>query len=157
MAADRTISITVNGTTHTRTVPVKRLLVDFLREDLDLTGTHVGCGHGVCGCCTVVVDGQPVKSCLLLAVQVDGGRVETIESLAQGPELHPVQEAFVEKGAVQCGFCIPGMVMTAKALLDENPNPTETEIREELSNNLCRCTGYVKIVEAVQAAAAKGR
>lgn len=155
MAISQTITITVNGVPYTRTVPVKRLLADFLREDLDLTGTHIGCGHGVCGCCTVIVDGRAVKACLMLAVQADGAAVETIEGLARGGKLHPLQEAFVECGAVQCGFCIPGMIMTAKALLDQNPRPTEREVREELSNNLCRCTGYVKIVEAVRVAAGK--
>lgn len=153
MGAEQTITVTVNGVPYTRTVPVKRLLAEFLREDLDLTGTHIGCGQGLCGCCTVIVDGRPAKSCLMLAVQADGCQVETIEGLARGGQLHPLQEAFVACGAVQCGFCIPGMIMTARALLDENPDPTEREIREELANNLCRCTGYVKIVEAVQAAA----
>lgn len=152
MTTSRTVTVTVNGVAHTRTVPVKLLLSEFLREHLGLTGTHVGCGQGMCGCCTVMVDGQPVKSCLMLAVQADGSQVETIEGLARDGQLHPLQEAFIACGAVQCGFCIPGMVMTARALLDQNPQATEGEIREELGNNLCRCTGYVKIVAAVQRA-----
>lgn len=157
MATERTITLTVNGVAHRLTVPVKRLLVEVLRDQLDLTGTHVGCGHGVCGCCTVIAGGQAVKACLMLAVQADGMQIETIEGLAQGETLHPLQAAFVEHGAVQCGFCTPGMIMTAKALLDAEPTPSEERIRHELSNNLCRCTGYVKIVAAVQAAAGQGR
>lgn len=134
-------------------VPANRLLADFLRQDCGLTGTHLGCHQGICGSCTVLVDDEPVKSCLQLAVQVDGRTVTTIEGI-KNPDgaLHPLQTAFVEHGAVQCGFCIPGMIMTAKALLDRNPRPDLEEIRSELANNICRCTGYVKIVAAVQAA-----
>lgn len=156
MINERTIHLTVNGVPIKRTVAVHRRLSEFLRDDLDLTGTHIGCGQGICGCCTVIIDGEAVKSCLTLAVQADGCSVETIEGLAAGGQLHPLQQAFVEHGAVQCGFCTPGMVMTAKALLDATAHPDEAAIRRELSNNLCRCTGYVKIVAAVKAAADKG-
>jgi carbon-monoxide dehydrogenase small subunit len=156
MSLEQTVEIEVNGVGYRRVVPALRLLTAFLRDDLGLTGTHVGCGQGLCGCCTVLLDGRPVKACLVLAVQADGGRVTTIEGLARGDRLDPLQIAFVEAGAVQCGFCIPGMIMSARALLDEVPAPSDAEIREALANNLCRCTGYVKIVEAVRAAA-RGR
>lgn len=149
------VRIQVNGTMHEVAIAPNRLLADFLREDLALTGTKIGCGQGICGCCTVLVDGAPAKACLMLAAQVDGCAVRTVEDLDRNGALTPVQQAFVECGAVQCGFCIPGMIMTAEALLDENPDPSETEIREALANNICRCTGYVKIVEAVAAAAKK--
>lgn len=131
------------------------LLVDVLRERLGLTGTKVGCRKGDCGACTVIIDGKPVNSCLKLAVQINGCSVTTIEGLSKGDQLHPIQQAFVEAGAIQCGFCTPGMVLSAKALLDSVANPTEEEIKESISGNLCRCTGYVKIVEAVKKAAGK--
>ncbi len=143
----------VNGRTYEVAVSAKRTLAEFLREDLGLTGVKVGCGEGECGACTVLLDGQPVASCILLALEVQDREVTTIEGLADGPELHPLQRAFVKNGAIQCGFCTPGMILTSKALLDHNPHPTEAEIREALSGNLCRCTGYQKIVEAVAEAA----
>jgi len=148
------IHMTVNGEPHSVTVPARKLLADCLREDLRLTGTHVGCEQGVCGACTVVMDGRPVRSCLLFAVQAQGAELETIESLGQSAEdLHPVQQAFWDHHGLQCGFCTPGMVLTAKALLEENPRPTEDEIREAIAGNICRCTGYVFIIDAIQAAA----
>lgn len=154
MARGVRLTLTVNGVAYERTVRPNLLLADFLRGECGLTGTHLGCHQGICGSCTVLVDGEPVKACLQLAVQAAGARVTTIEGLAGADgALHPIQAAFVEHGAVQCGFCIPGMIMTAKALLDANPRPTVDEIRAELANNLCRCTGYVKIVRAVEAAA----
>jgi carbon-monoxide dehydrogenase small subunit len=148
------ITLHVNGEDRAGEAEPRKLLSDFLRQDLRLTGTHVGCEQGVCGACTVLLDGEPVRSCLLFAVQVEGARIETIESLPSEPtELHPVQQAFWEKHGLQCGFCTPGMVLTAKALLEHNPAPTEQEIRLALEGNICRCTGYVFIVEAVQHAA----
>jgi carbon-monoxide dehydrogenase small subunit len=149
----RTVRLRVNGGTHTVTVEPRRTLVDVLREDLGLTGTHVGCEHGVCGACTVLWDGQPVRACLLFAIQLDGASLTTVEGLADGERLHPIQEAFWATHGLQCGFCTPGILLTAKALLDENPSPDETEIREAISGNLCRCTGYHFIVEAIAAAA----
>jgi carbon-monoxide dehydrogenase small subunit len=149
----RSIRVRVNGTEHARTVEVRRTLADFLREDLDLTGTHLGCEHGVCGACTVLLDGQPVRSCLLLAVQMDGASLMTIEGLADGDALHPLQEAFWAHHGLQCGYCTPGILLTAKAFLEEHPHPTHEEIREILAGNLCRCTGYHLIVEAIAAAA----
>jgi carbon-monoxide dehydrogenase small subunit len=150
----RKIRLTVNGKPTVATVPVRKLLSDFVREDLLLTGTHVGCEHGVCGACTILVDGAPTRACLMFAVQADGADLETIEGLAAGAEdLHPIQQAFWEKHGLQCGFCTPGMVLTAKALLEENPDPTEQEVRLGLAGNICRCTGYVFIVDAVLAAA----
>jgi len=138
-------------------VEPRRSLADFLREELDLTGTHLGCEHGVCGACTVLLGGEPVRSCLLLAVQADGAHVTTVEGLAApGGALHPVQEAFWDAHALQCGFCTPGMLLTAVSLLRRNPQPTEAEIRVELSGNLCMCTGYVNIVRAVERAARAG-
>ncbi|HLO03224.1 MAG TPA: (2Fe-2S)-binding protein [Symbiobacteriaceae bacterium] len=153
----RPISLTVNGTTFTRTVEPRLLLSDFLRHELGLTGTHVGCEHGVCGACTVLLDGAPVRSCLAFAIQMDGATITTVEGLASDGELHPLQEAFQEKHGLQCGFCTPGILMTMLPWIAEHPNPTEAEIREALSGNLCRCTGYQKIVEAVQLAAGGGR
>jgi len=150
------ISVTVNGVRYVRLVRPNQLLVEFLHDDLELHGTRNGCSQGVCGCCTVLLDGEPAKACLVLAPQVDGGAVTTIEGLAPAGALHPMQTAFVEAGAVQCGYCIPGMVMTAAAFLEENPRPTDVEIRDALANNICRCTGYMKIVEAVKIAAARG-
>jgi carbon-monoxide dehydrogenase small subunit len=147
------LKTTVNGRPYEVAVSAKRTLAEFLREDLGLTGVKVGCGEGECGACTVLLDGQPVASCILLALEVQDREVTTIEGLADGPELHPLQRAFVKHSAIQCGFCTPGMILTSKALLDHNPHPTEAEIREALSGNLCRCTGYQKIVEAVTEAA----
>ena len=159
--SERTISVTVNGVPREATVPVRRLLSDALRHDLGLTGTHVGCEHGVCGACTVLVDGDPVRSCLMLAVQVDGHEVTTVEGLARsdshgGQVLHPVQEAFRECHGLQCGFCTPGMIMQAVDFLGENPDPTEEEVRLGMEGNLCRCTGYHNIVKSVQQAAGAG-
>ncbi len=151
---DVPIAFSVNGVERTAVVEPRLLLADFIRRDLELTGTHLGCEQGVCGACTVVVDGQTVRSCLMFAAQIDGAEVETIEGLAVDPEdLHPVQQAFWDNHGLQCGFCTPGMVLTARALLEENPDPTEAEIRHSLSGNMCRCTGYVFIVASVKAAA----
>jgi carbon-monoxide dehydrogenase small subunit len=149
------ISVAVNGDRHERDVEARRLLVHFLRDDLDLTGTHVGCDTGNCGACTVIVDGIAVKSCMMLAVQADGTSVETVEGLSPNGELTPLQQAFSSFHALQCGYCTPGMLMSAKHLLDHNPEPTDGEIRRAIQGNICRCTGYVNIVEAI-AAAAKG-
>jgi aerobic carbon-monoxide dehydrogenase small subunit len=150
------VTVTVNGESHEREVAARRLLVHFLRDDLDLTGTHVGCDTGNCGACTVLVSGAAVKSCMLLAVQAHGASIETVESLAPANGgLHPLQQAFSDRHALQCGYCTPGMLMSAKHLLDHNPEPTENEIRRAIQGNICRCTGYVNIVEAI-AAAAKG-
>jgi carbon-monoxide dehydrogenase small subunit len=144
------IKTTVNGKPHEREIEPRLQLADFLRHDLGLTGTHVGCEHGVCGACTVLVDGLPVRSCLMLAVQAGGHEIHTVESLATAPDkLHPLQEAFRASHALQCGFCTPGILMTVKAFLEEQPHPTEEEVREALSGNLCRCTGYQNIVNAV--------
>ena len=151
------ITVTVNGTAQKATVEARLLLVHFLRDELRLTGTHIGCDTTHCGACTVLVDGVPVKSCTLFAVQADGRQVATVEGLELGGELHAVQKAFKEEHALQCGFCTPGMMMTATALLEHNTNPTELEIRQAISGNLCRCTGYVNIVKAIQAAAASMR
>jgi len=149
------ISVTVNGTVHQAEVESRLLLVHFIREQLRLTGTHIGCDTSHCGVCTVLLDGQPVKSCTVLAVQADGCKVGTVEGLENGGKLHPIQEAFTEKHALQCGFCTPGMLMTCSALLEHNRNPSEQEIRQAISGNLCRCTGYLNIVKAVQYAAEK--
>jgi aerobic-type carbon monoxide dehydrogenase small subunit (CoxS/CutS family) len=150
------VSLTVNGRTYRRTLEPRLLLSDFLRHELRLTGTHVGCEHGVCGACTVLVDGDPARSCLMLAVQADGAEITTVEGLALDAErLHPLQEAFWDTHALQCGFCTSGMLMTSVALLREVPNPTEAQIRAGLSGNLCRCTGYQNIVRAVQLAAGR--
>ena len=144
----------VNGLFHEELIESNMTLLELLRNKLGLTGTKQGCAaSGNCGACTVLVDGQPILSCLTLASRVKGRQITTIEGLAEGGRLHPLQEAFIEKGAIQCGYCTPGMVLSAKALLDETPNPTETEVKEGLAGNLCRCTGYVKIMEAVLAAA----
>jgi carbon-monoxide dehydrogenase small subunit len=147
------IGLVVNGESVESAVEPNLTLLQFLREDLGLTGTKHGCGLGDCGACTVIMDGQPVNSCLVLAVQANGREILTIEGLAENGKLHPIQQAFVEKGAIQCGFCTPGMILSAKALLAEKPKPTEQEIRMAISGNLCRCTGYQKIVEAIQEAA----
>jgi carbon-monoxide dehydrogenase small subunit len=146
------ISVTVNGEVHEREVEARRLLVHFLRDELDLTGTHVGCDTGNCGACSVILDGQLVKSCMLLAVQVDGASIETVEGLAEGDELTPLQQAFSARHALQCGYCTPGMLMSATALLRSNPEPTEHEVKKAIQGNICRCTGYWNIVEAVMAA-----
>ena len=148
------ITVTVNGTQRSAEVEPRLLLVHFLREELRLTGTHVGCDTSGCGACTVLLDGVPIKSCTYLAVQADGRDVETVEGLLDGATLHPIQAAFKEEHGLQCGFCTPGMMLTAKALLASNPSPSEEEIRWGLSGNVCRCTGYMNIVKAVQAAAA---
>ena len=147
----------MNGVERTGEVEPRTLLVTFLRENLDLTGTHIGCDTGQCGACTVMLNGQTVKSCMVLAVQADGAEVTTVEGLAQDGKYHPIQEAFWEKHGLQCGFCTPGMMMAAVGILKRNPNPTEEEIREQLEGNLCRCTGYQNIVESVQTAAAAMR
>ena len=149
------VSVTVNGALEEREVEARRLLVHFIRDDLGLTGTHIGCDTGNCGACTVLLDGAAVKSCMLLAVQADGATIETVESLSADGELHALQQAFSDHHALQCGYCTPGMLMSAKHLLDHNPEPTENEIRRAIQGNICRCTGYVNIVEAI-AAAAKG-
>ncbi len=149
----RTIKLTVNGAPVVCEVVDNRLLVDFLREDLKLTGTKEGCSVGVCGACTVLLDGNPISSCLALAVHADGGVITTIEGVAEGDRLHPVQEAFLAHGGFQCGICTPGQILAAKALLDANPHPTRDEIRHWMMGNLCRCTGYYKIIESIAAAA----
>jgi carbon-monoxide dehydrogenase small subunit len=150
----KTIAVEVNGDRYEREVEARRLLVHFLRDDVDLTGTHVGCDTGNCGACSVIVDGKLVKSCMMLAVQADGSRIETVEGLAQDGELTPLQQAFSDRHGLQCGYCTPGMLMSAKYLLDNNPEPTEAEIRKAIQGNICRCTGYVNIVEAIKEAAA---
>ncbi len=151
-----TITVRVNGVDYQRQVEPRLLLSDFIRHDLNLTGTHVGCEHGVCGSCTILFDGQPIRSCLLFAVQADGHNILTVEGLAPDPDhLHPIQEAFHEAHALQCGFCTPGFVMTLKPFLEENENPSDEEIREAISGNLCRCTGYDHIVDAVHIAVEK--
>ncbi|HUV73555.1 MAG TPA: (2Fe-2S)-binding protein [Anaerolineae bacterium] len=147
-----TLTMRLNGEEVTLAIEPDALLVDVLRQQLGLTGTKEACGEGECGACTVVLDGQPVTSCLVPALKAQGREVCTVEGLASGGELHPLQKSFIEHGAVQCGYCTPGMLMSAKALLDRNPHPTEQEIKEAISGNLCRCTGYVKIVEAIKAA-----
>ena len=153
--SEHEITLTINGESVTKKTEARTLLVHFIREDLSLTGTHIGCDTTSCGACTVLVNGKPVKSCTVFAVQAEGAEVETIEGLAAGGELHPLQEGFWEKHGLQCGYCTPGMIMSAKGFLEQNPNPTEDEIRHGISGNLCRCTGYNKIVEAIQYAAEK--
>jgi aerobic-type carbon monoxide dehydrogenase small subunit (CoxS/CutS family) len=148
----RTITVTVNGTSYEREVEARKLLIHFIRDDLDLTGSHIGCDTGNCGACSVIVDGSLVKSCMLLAVQADGSSVETVEGLADGEELTKLQRAFTDHHALQCGYCTPGMLMSATALLRENPHPSEHEIKKGLQGNICRCTGYWNIFEAVKAA-----
>jgi carbon-monoxide dehydrogenase small subunit len=151
-----TIKVTINGTTYEHRVEPRLLLADFLRHELGLSGTHVGCEHGVCGACTVLLDGEAVRSCIMFAVQANGHEIMTVEGLAKSQtELHPIQQAFRDAHGLQCGFCTPGFLMTLVPFLKENPNPTEAEIREAISGNLCRCTGYQHIVDAVKLAADK--
>ena len=150
---DISISLTINGESHSATVEPRKTLADFLREDCRLTGTHLGCEHGVCGACTVILDDRAVRSCLVFAVQADGAEITTVEGLAPVGSLNPVQKAFEAEHGLQCGFCTPGFVVSATALLQRNPDPTEDEIREGLSGNLCRCTGYQGILRAVRSAA----
>jgi carbon-monoxide dehydrogenase small subunit len=157
MSGLHSVTVTINGRRYERPVEPRLLLSDFLRHDLGLTGTHVGCEHGVCGACTILVDGEPVRSCLMLAVQADGRELTTVEGLAQGDDLHPLQQAFWEAHGLQCGFCTPGFLMTLVPFLEENPDPSEDEIRHAISGNLCRCTGYQHIVDAVQLAARNRR
>ena len=152
MKDEQEITLTVNRREHTLTVEPRRLLVDVLREDLGLPGTHIGCEHGVCGTCTVLLDGASARSCITLAVQADGREIRTVEDLASGGELHPLQEEFWDKQGLQCGYCTPGMIMAARDLLRENPAPGARDVREALEGNLCRCTGYQNIVRAVLAA-----
>jgi carbon-monoxide dehydrogenase small subunit len=149
MTTQHTVHVTVNGAIYERTVEARLTLADFLREALNLTGTHLGCEHGVCGACTILFNGEAVRSCLLLAVQADGAELATVEGLADGDTLHPLQQAFHEHHALQCGFCTPGFLMTAVAFLRDTPTPTEADVREAMSGNICRCTGYMPIVEAV--------
>ena len=163
MTDTREIALTVNGVKFEGPIEVRTTLADFLREELDLTGTHLGCEHGVCGACTILVDGQAIRSCLMLAVQADGASLTTIEALASlskdesgDKALHPLQRAFNQHHALQCGFCTPGLLMTAYALLQENPHPTEEQVREAISGNLCRCTGYIGIVDAILQVARSG-
>ena len=153
--AKHAIQLDVNGTVQRAEVDSRLLLVHFIRESLRLTGTHIGCDTSHCGACTVLLDGKPVKSCTVLAVQADGAKLRTVEGLEENGQLHPVQQGFWEKHGLQCGYCTPGMMMTACALLERNPHPSELEIREAISGNLCRCTGYVNIVKAIQYAADK--
>jgi carbon-monoxide dehydrogenase small subunit len=157
MEATRSINLTVNGTVYERTVAVRMTLADFLREELNLTGTHLGCEHGVCGACTILYNGATVRSCLMLAVQADGAELMTVEGLAQGDTLHPLQQAFQEHHALQCGFCTPGLLMTAYALLQETPNPSRDEVREAIAGNICRCTGYAPIIQAIVQAGSASR
>jgi len=156
-ADTRRITVTVNGRAYAREVETRMTLADFLRHDLDLTGTHVGCEHGVCGACTVLLDGRSVRSCLMLAVQCGGREVTTVEGLAEGEKLNPLQQAFQDNHGLQCGFCTPGMLMTLTEFLRDHPDPSEAEVREVLSGNLCRCTGYQAIVAAALDAARRGR
>ena len=149
MSLKRTIQVTVNGTAYEREVEVRLTLADFLREELNLTGTHLGCEHGVCGACTILYNGEAVRACLMLAVQADGARLMTVEGLAQGETLHSLQRAFHEQHALQCGFCTPGFLMTAYAFLQETPHPTDDEVRHAIAGNICRCTGYASIVRAI--------
>ncbi len=150
----RQVRLTVNGREYSREVEIRKLLTDFLRDDLGLTGTHVGCEHGVCGACTILWNGEAVRSCLVFAVQANGANLKTVEGLAPNPtELHPLQQKFWEHHGLQCGFCTPGILLTAEALLKENPDPTEEDIRRWISGNLCRCTGYQNIVTAIREAA----
>jgi carbon-monoxide dehydrogenase small subunit len=157
MSESVTVQLTVNGQVHEGRCESRTTLVDFLRDDLNLTGTHVGCEHGICGACTVIVDGAAVRSCLMFAVQAQDAEITTVEGLAENGEMSPVQAAFWESHGFQCGFCTPGFVMTTHAFLQDNPAPTEPQVREALSGNLCRCTGYQSIVDGVMTAAEKLR
>jgi aerobic carbon-monoxide dehydrogenase small subunit len=149
LSAKQVIKVTANGRTYERLVEVRMTLADFIRQELDLTGTHLGCEHGVCGACTILMNGEAVRSCLMLAVQADGAELRTVESLAEGDELHPLQRAFQNRHALQCGFCTPGFLMTASAFLKDNPMPTREEVRDAISGNICRCTGYQPIIDAI--------
>ncbi|MGZ5385187.1 MAG: (2Fe-2S)-binding protein [Acidimicrobiia bacterium] len=151
------VNVTVNGTAYSKDVEPRILLVDFIRTNLGLTGTHIGCDTTSCGVCTVLLDGKPVKSCTIFAVQANGSSIKTVEGLKQNGALHPIQEAFKEHHGLQCGFCTPGMMLVGSALIEENPNPTDDEVRWAISGNLCRCTGYINIVSAIQAAGAAGQ
>jgi len=153
MSRKHNIIVTVNGKTYERSVEARMTLADFLRDELALTGTHVGCEHGVCGACTIMMNGEAIRSCLTLAVQTDGSRLMTVEGLARPEELQPLQTAFQERHALQCGFCTPGFLMTAYAFLEETPAPTEAQVREAISGNICRCTGYLPIIQAILEAA----
>ena len=157
MSSKRVIRLTVNGNRYERLVEPRMTLADFLRGELDLTGTHLGCEHGACGACTILLNGEAVRSCLLLAVQADGSECLTVEGLAKDNELHPLQRAFQDRHALQCGFCTPGFLMTAHAFLKENPTPGEADVREAISGNICRCTGYQPIIEAILQAASELR
>lgn len=157
MADSRRIAVTVNGVEYERWVEPRRLLVDFIRDDLELVGTHIGCEHGICGSCTVLLNGRTVRSCLMFAVQADGADIMTVEGLADAAQLHPIQEAFREKHGLQCGFCTPGMLMTAYEFLNENSNPSEEDVRKNMSGVLCRCTGYKQVVDSVMEAAQQMR
>ena len=156
MSAKRVIKLTVNGTAYQGSVEVRTTLADFLRDGLNLTGTHLGCEHGICGACTILFNGDAIRSCLMLAVQADGASLMTVEGLARGEELHPLQRAFQENHALQCGFCTPGFLMTAYAFLRDTPQPTAEQVREAISGNICRCTGYVPIVQAILQASGGG-
>ena len=156
VASSKSITVTINGTVYEREVEARKLLIHFIRDDADLTGSHIGCDTGNCGACSVIVNGTLVKSCMLLAVQADGATIETVEGLAEGDELTALQQAFSDNHALQCGYCTPGMLMSATALLRSNPNPTEEEIKKGLQGNICRCTGYWNIFEAVKTAAERG-
>jgi len=149
------VSVTVNGQKYSREVEARMLLSDFLRHELGLMGTHVGCEHGICGACTIIFDGDPVRSCLMFAVQANGHDIRTVESLGTPTQLHPLQQAFTEKHALQCGYCTPGFLMTLTPFLEQNPSPTEEEVREAIDGNICRCTGYEKIIEATLDASKK--
>ncbi|HUK98492.1 MAG TPA: (2Fe-2S)-binding protein [Gaiellaceae bacterium] len=153
ITTEQTITVTINGTTYEREVAARKLLIHFVRDDLDLTGSHIGCDTGNCGACSMLVDGMLVKSCMMLAVQADGTTIETVEGLSDGEELNTLQAAFREHHALQCGYCTPGMLMSATALLRENPSPSDDEIKKALQGNICRCTGYWNIFEAVKAVA----
>jgi aerobic carbon-monoxide dehydrogenase small subunit len=153
LQSSRAITVTINGTEYEREVEARKLLIHFIRDDLDLTGSHIGCDTGNCGACSVIVDGVLVKSCMMLAVQADGSSIETVEGLAASGELTPLQQSFSDHHALQCGYCTPGMLMSATALLRSNPSPSEAEVKKALQGNICRCTGYWNIFEAVQAAA----
>jgi len=153
VVARKTITVEINGESYERDVDARRLLIHFIRDDLDLTGSHIGCDTGNCGACSVLVDGTLVKSCMMLAIQADGAKIETVEGLSQEGELTPLQQSFSDHHALQCGYCTPGMLMSATALLRANKQPSELEIRKAIQGNICRCTGYVNIVEAIRAAA----